>query len=121
MLGCAFWTPGQLPSAVGPTRILAEGSLGCYWSAEELRDWGGGQCWPVQRVDLVALHASAPRHTCSGLPGVLLGGQGSEGPAGNSGPDDKEAGSPREEPHLSLYKVRSKRLLSKFGVSSLFG
>lgn len=47
--------------------------------------------------------------------------RGSEGPPGNPGRDDEEAGSPQEEPHLSFWEVRSNRLLTKFGVSSLFG
>lgn len=48
------------------------------------------------------------------------GGQGSDGPVGEPGPDGKEAGSPPEEPHLSFHEGSSKRLLTKFGFSSFW-
>lgn len=48
-------------------------------------------------------------------------GGAQRGPAGEPGPEDKEAGSPQEEPHLSFHEVSFKGLLTKFEVSSLFG
>lgn len=68
---------------------------------------------------LRAMCASPHGCSCPRLPGVPLGEQGSEGASGQS--DYREAGSPQEEPHLSSHEVSSKRLLKKFGVSSLFG
>lgn len=49
-----------------------------------------------------------------------LGGRAQRGLAGSPAPGGKGAGS-QEEPHLSFYRVRSKRLPTKFGISSLFG
>lgn len=69
----------------------------------------------LKRGDLVAeeapvlraVRASPPAPGCQACSGL---GRAQRGPAGNPGSDDKAAGSPQEEPHLSFHQKAPDKL-----------